>query len=389
MSSLRRLLAAAAVTLVSLSLVAEPAQASGHDARARREQVRKQRAAAAAQLDALRAQDRAVRAALESMSANVRAQQAATAAAERAVSAAVARLAEAQRREAATADRLANLRSQLRDAAVRAFVEGAGVAPRVGPGEGGDLAETARKRVLRDVAAGSADDVQDQLRATREDLAVARAEAERASSDAAARRRAARGRLGQLTAARAQQAAFGAKVEQRIEARLAEATSLASLDSALSAQIAREQAALALRNRAPGVARGAVPTRSAPVPLRNVRGIWVHEQMADRLEGLLAAAEADGYVLGGGGYRDPAAQRRLRRANCPSPERSPASSCRPPTARPGQSMHEEGLAVDFTWNGRVITSRSSPAFQWMRANAARFGMYNLPSEPWHWSVNGD
>jgi LAS superfamily LD-carboxypeptidase LdcB len=52
-------------------------------------------------------------------------------------------------------------------------------------------------------------------------------------------------------------------------------------------------------------------------------------------------------------------------------------------------MHEQGLAIDFTADGGIITSRSSPAYRWLQANASRYGLYNLPSEPWHWSVNGD
>lgn len=52
-------------------------------------------------------------------------------------------------------------------------------------------------------------------------------------------------------------------------------------------------------------------------------------------------------------------------------------------------MHEQGLAIDFTWQGRVIAGRSSPAYVWLSRNAARFGLYNLPSEPWHWSTNGN
>jgi LAS superfamily LD-carboxypeptidase LdcB len=51
-------------------------------------------------------------------------------------------------------------------------------------------------------------------------------------------------------------------------------------------------------------------------------------------------------------------------------------------------MHEQGLALDFTYNGSLISSRSNPGFQWLAANAAGFGFYNLPSEPWHWSTNG-
>ena len=66
----------------------------------------------------------------------------------------------------------------------------------------------------------------------------------------------------------------------------------------------------------------------------------------------------------------------------------PASRCRPPTARPGLSQHELGLAIDFTVNGRVIRSRNSDVFRALREVAPGFGFYNLPSEPWHWSTTG-
>ena len=107
------------------------------------------------------------------------------------------------------------------------------------------------------------------------------------------------------------------------------------------------------------------------------------------VDALLDAARADGISLGGAGYRDPSDQQRLREAHCPNPESSPSSSCRPPTARPGYSQHEQGLAIDFTYNGSIISSRSSPAFRWLAANAGRYGLQNLPSEPWHWSTTGD
>ena len=51
------------------------------------------------------------------------------------------------------------------------------------------------------------------------------------------------------------------------------------------------------------------------------------------------------------------------------------------------AMHEIGEAIDFTVEGRTV-DRASPAFVWLGANADRFGFYNLPSEPWHWSSNG-
>ena len=74
--------------------------------------------------------------------------------------------------------------------------------------------------------------------------------------------------------------------------------------------------------------------------------------LAHALGSLLVAAAADGFVLGGSGHRSPEVTARLRIANgCPAVHDSPASSCRIPTARPGSSEHEKGLAVDFAWQG--------------------------------------
>jgi septal ring factor EnvC (AmiA/AmiB activator) len=134
------------------------------------------------------------------------------------------------------------------------------------------------------------------------------------------------------------------------------------------------------------------PTFVSP-GLSNVRGIIVASSIAGQLSAMLAAADADGISLSGGGYRDPAQQIALRRAHCGSSYyaiyQMPASQCSPPTAIPGTSMHEQGLAIDFTYGGSVISSHSSPAFQWLAAHASTYGFFNLPSEPWHWSVNGN
>ena len=124
-----------------------------------------------------------------------------------------------------------------------------------------------------------------------------------------------------------------------------------------------------------------------------VGGIQVNATIAEPVGALLSAAAADGFTLGGGGYRDPSRQIELRRANCGSTQYAiwemPASECSPPTARPGQSRHEQGLAIDFTHDGRLITSRSQAAFVWLAANAPAFGFANHPAEPWHWSTNGN
>jgi hypothetical protein len=66
---------------------------------------------------------------------------------------------------------------------------------------------------------------------------------------------------------------------------------------------------------------------------------------------------------------------------------APSSSCSPPTARPGTSMHERGLAIDITCGGGTI-GRGSACFGWLAGHAAGYGLQNLPSEPWHWSTDG-
>jgi hypothetical protein len=128
------------------------------------------------------------------------------------------------------------------------------------------------------------------------------------------------------------------------------------------------------------------------VPLTTVENITVHTDIADQVAALVQAARADGHTLTGGGYRSPERQIELRRAHCGTSHYAvyemPSSQCTPPTARPGSSNHERGLAIDFECDGALIRSRSSACFAWMLGNAPIFGLHNLPSEPWHWSTNG-
>ena len=137
---------------------------------------------------------------------------------------------------------------------------------------------------------------------------------------------------------------------------------------------------------------GPGPSRPPTVKIRacTIDGfnITVNASIANQVKELLEAAKEDGVVFGGGGLRSYEDQVRLRTVNgCPDVYTAPASSCRVPTAIPGNSMHEVGLAIDFSQNGSTIGSNST-GFAWLKQNAERFGLKNLPSEPWHWSVNG-
>ena len=50
-------------------------------------------------------------------------------------------------------------------------------------------------------------------------------------------------------------------------------------------------------------------------------------------------------------------------------------------------MHGVRIAIDFTDGGGTL-SRGSAGYNWLRGHASAYGLFNLPSEPWHWSTNG-
>ncbi len=49
-------------------------------------------------------------------------------------------------------------------------------------------------------------------------------------------------------------------------------------------------------------------------------------------------------------------------------------------ARPGQSNHGWGLAVDIS----VPNGYQDAIYKWLQSNASTFGFENIPNEPWHW-----
>ena len=120
-----------------------------------------------------------------------------------------------------------------------------------------------------------------------------------------------------------------------------------------------------------------------------VYGITVNKTIAYTFQRMIDDAAKAGVPMSGGGFRTRDQQIKLRVTNgCPDIWTAPASSCRVPTAIPGRSLHEIGLAIDVTYGGRTIPNHDSVAYKWLAANAGRYGFVNLPSEPWHWSITG-
>lgn len=122
--------------------------------------------------------------------------------------------------------------------------------------------------------------------------------------------------------------------------------------------------------------------------LCTVHDITVNVSVANSLNAMLNDMQAAGINISGWGYRTFDKQVELRGKNgCPDTYNSSSSTCATPTARPGQSNHENGEAIDFNVNGSSIRSGSAQ-FRWLSSNAGRYGFKNLPSESWHWSING-
>lgn len=386
----RRLLALAA-GLVLLLGVASPAGAAKSDDELRKEraEVLAKKAQAARQVDALQSDDARVGASLDDLSNNVSAQSAAMQRADAAAQRAREASARAKSAEASALEGVRAAEEGMRTAAVQSYTAGSAMTLQV---EGDDINAISRARAYRALATGRRADALDRLEGARKDLARAASQRKTAATAAERQLAGAQSRLASLNKARAEQLGFAEQVADRLDRTLAEAQSLATVDAALSAEITKREAALAAKLAAQVAPRGggggvAIVGEGDIV---SVRGIQVSRSIASQLAALLAAADGAGISLTGGGYRSAQAQIQTRRNNgCPDVFRSPASACRPPTARPGQSMHERGLAIDFQCSGVLIRSRSGPCWSWLAGNAGRFGFRNLPSEPWHWSTNGN
>lgn len=403
-------LAAAVAITVMLGLVlgssaqGQTAEEVLEELRDERERIQQEAAEQALQVDAATADFDVLAAALDDLNALVDLQEARLEDADQAVRSAEAQVAVALAREAEIAAEIALVEADVGDLALASFTGESGSAGQdfTAMLVADDPTEAMRRRSLIQLQTGSLGDAIDRLRAlTAEAEAVS---AERIAGVALAEqgRAEAEERRAQLSEAQDAQTELVLATEYRLEARLAEAAVLAERDAEAAALISQQEEVIAARIRAEAARRAAEaaaanpanrPVSVTPADITTVHGIEVHRSIASSVDAMISAALADGVTLGGWGYRDNLEQIALRQQNCGTSdfdiwERS-ASSCSPPTARPGQSKHEQGLAIDFTYNGGSITTHSNPGFQWLAANASRWGFVNLPSEPWHWSTTGE
>lgn len=119
--------------------------------------------------------------------------------------------------------------------------------------------------------------------------------------------------------------------------------------------------------------------------------IPVCSTLKTNVENLISDAKKGGNIIFGYGYRSKKKQEELRSKNCGGAANiyNASAVCKPLTAYPGKSMHENGFAIDFTCDGATIKSRNNKCFLWLKDNASKYGFRNLQKEPWHWSTTGN
>ena len=400
---LRRALAvvlAVAALTPSVSAAQEPDPTATEQ---ERDEVRARQAEAVIEIDALEAQDAEVRAALAEIERNVARQQSELQQAENVQAQGEAELAQATQAVADARRRIDELNEQADRLVVDSFVNPPSDYA-LEPLRAGSMTDAAVIQAVLEMQGKRDAQVLDRLAQAHDALRAEQANKKDAAAEATRAREAAAQELDDVEAALGQQQAFAADLEERLNAKLAEAESLRTLDAALSDRLAEEQAALAAQlaaaQAAQAPAEDVAPSQIAPAPggLATVTcpvggSITVAGSISGNVQALLNDAAADGAMLCGGGYRNPEEQIQLRMAHCGTSNYAiyemPASQCSPPTAIPGTSMHEQGLAIDFTCNGGGTVSTGDECWDWLQGNAVGYGLYNLPSEPWHWSTNGN
>lgn len=403
MGSFHRRTALVRVTIVAAvaaaTLSPAPGWAQEPSAEEQLDDVRSQAAAVAAELDVIEAEDAEIQAALATIQTNVAGQQVVVNAANDAAAVAEADLAASQ----AAIDELEAEIVELDAAADQVLID-AYIDPPLDHAldvfKSETLADATVKTAIVELQTQADTDAIEELDTAQSALEVEKAAKEELAATANAKKAEADAAMAELETALAQQTTFATEVEERLNAKLAEAQSLAASDAALSQQILAEQAAVAAALQAAEAQPSGSSSTISPAPggLATVScpsggSITVAGSISSNVQSLLDASSADGVSLCGGGYRDPQQQIELRKAHCGTSNYAiyemPSSQCSPPTARPGSSMHEQGLAIDFTCNGGGTVSRGSSCWNWLSANANSYGLFNLPSESWHWSTNGN
>jgi septal ring factor EnvC (AmiA/AmiB activator) len=256
---------------------AAPAQTDPTQARVQREEIRRQKAALAAEIDTAEATDAELAAALNTIDANVYAQEAVVADARNAVADAERRITELQAEMDQSQVEVDQLNTKLRDQAVERYVNPEGRVDTADFLQSTDFDEAENRRVLADAAGGNSRDTVDQIRATRVRLEDLQRETEAARAEADAKRQVEQAGLDELNTARAEQARVKAEWDTRIAGMQDDHSHLEGEEADLSAiiekaeaeQRAREEAARKAQEQAAADAARARQLAAAPAASSN------------------------------------------------------------------------------------------------------------------------
>lgn len=131
--------------------------------------------------------------------------------------------------------------------------------------------------------------------------------------------------------------------------------------------------------------------QSGPVrqfDLMDIEGHKVNKLLYFQVKSILKESRAQGLPMGlNSTFRGCAEQGSLRSSNCGGDTSLPAEACSPPTEKPGESLHNYGMAIDFKCDDSPTFEKSS-CYTWLKANASKYKLQQRAEEPWHWSFTG-
>ena len=238
MTTTRKL--AAALVLLLVVALAPPAWSAAPSPEEQRDAAREKKAELATQVDTLKASDDELESAVRALDAGVAVQSNQTESAKRALQSAETGLGTAEAKLAATEQRMGDLRQEVADAAIQAYVHPGGDAL-LQIVRAQNLGEASRRQVLLSSVVNSNRDALDQMRATRQDQQFDKANLAQARQLADDRRKVAADKLAELQDALNQQNRLKSALDTRIAEFTAEVEALSREEATLSALIRARQ----------------------------------------------------------------------------------------------------------------------------------------------------
>jgi len=278
-----------AVSLV-LPVAGAGAQEPGAEAKAKREEVRRQKAALASEIDLVKASDEEVAAALTTIDNNVHAQEAKVADAKQAVADAEQRIEDLKVQISQSQADIAKIEDAVRKRAIQSYVNPGGDFDSTKFLQSNDIDQAEQRKVLAQTVTGNDRDVIDELKSAKAQLADLQAETDQARADADQRRQDEQGQLDTLASARADQAKVKAEWDKRLSGLHSQESSLDAADADLTAQIQQAEAEQRAREEA---ARQAAAAQAQAQAEANARA-----QQAQQAAARQSAAPSSAAVVG-------------------------------------------------------------------------------------------